>query len=111
MKIPTLPCEWFSYWEFDRARYLYIAPVPPGARFPSNGFYVTDAVYNTCSSIRRVSEHHMVPLPAEVCEMCSVTTRNDVTLRVNGTLLSHNITVKRKISFYIFELFRQFLLP
>ena len=43
------------------------APPPPGARCtPRNGFYVTDVVYNTRSSIRRVSEHHM--LPAEVCD-------------------------------------------
>ena len=42
-------------------------PVPPGARnAPCNGFYVTDAVYNTRLSIRRVSEHHMVP--DEVCD-------------------------------------------
>ena len=33
---------------------------------PSNGFYVTDAVCNTRSSIGRVSEHHMIP--AEVCD-------------------------------------------
>ena len=33
---------------------------------PRNGLDVTDAVYNTRSSIRRVSEHHMVP--AEVCD-------------------------------------------
>ena len=33
---------------------------------PRNGFYVTDAAYNTRSSIRRVSEHHIVP--AEVCD-------------------------------------------
>ena len=33
---------------------------------PRNGFDVTDAVCNTRSTIRRVSEHHMVP--AEVCD-------------------------------------------
>jgi hypothetical protein len=34
----------------------------PGARHaPRNGFYVPDVVYNTRSSIRRVSEHRMVP--------------------------------------------------
>jgi len=33
---------------------------------PRNGLYVTDAVYNTRSSIRRVPEHPMVP--AEACD-------------------------------------------
>ena len=34
-------------------------------RAPRNGFDVTDVVYNTRSSIRRVSEHHIVS--DEVC--------------------------------------------
>ena len=33
---------------------------------PRDGFDVTDAVYNTLSSIRRVPEHHM--MPGEVCD-------------------------------------------
>ena len=37
----------------------------PG-RPPRNGLYVTDAVYDTRSSIKRVPEHLMVP--AEVCD-------------------------------------------
>jgi hypothetical protein len=45
-------------------------PPPPGwpgpRHAPRNGYDVTDAVYNTRSSIRRVPEHHMVP--AEVCD-------------------------------------------
>ena len=42
------------------------APPGPDTHALRNGFDVTDAVYNTRSSIRRVSEHHMVP--AEVCD-------------------------------------------
>ena len=33
---------------------------------PRNGFDVTDAVFNVCSSIRRLPEHHMIPV--EVCD-------------------------------------------
>ena len=48
-------------------RYRYNAPAAPGARHtPRNGFDVMDAVFNVRSSIRRVSEHHMIP--AEVCD-------------------------------------------
>ena len=39
----------------------------PGVRHaPRNGLYVTDAVHNTRSSIKRVPEHPMIP--AEVCD-------------------------------------------
>ena len=45
----------------------YNAPAAPGSDTPPrNGLNVTDAVYNTRSSIRRVPEHRMVP--AEVCD-------------------------------------------
>ena len=39
---------------------------PPARRAMRNGFDVTDAVFNVRSSIRRLSEHHMIP--AEVCD-------------------------------------------
>ena len=46
--------------------YDHMPPGPGTENAPCNGFDVTDAVFNVRSSIRRVSEHHMVP--AEVCD-------------------------------------------
>ena len=50
-------------------RDIEINNAPGGPEYgnaPCNGFDVTDAVFNVRSSIRRVSEHHMIP--AEVCD-------------------------------------------
>ena len=49
---------------------------------PRNGFDVTDAVFNVRSSIRRLSEYHMIP--AEVC---------DGQLPVRSTLYGRDIEI------------------
>ena len=50
----------------SRLRSRSSARSAPPAAPPRNGLNVTDAVYNTRSSIRRVPEHPMVP--AKVCD-------------------------------------------
>ena len=67
---------------------------PPGARHtPRNGFDITDAVFNVRSSIRRVSEHHMVP--AEVCDgqdpVCSTSYGRDINITVTWYPYIHEV--------------------